>query len=71
MFSFEDIEGLISQAGNFAERVLSMPHPPSPPISLPASTSWLTQLTDAWLVHALKAHPIQGKEVVRVECAKM
>lgn len=62
-FSYEDITSLIKQAQHFIEKVSLMPIP-SAPIVLSSSVTWLTQLTDIWLVHALHKYPVSGLNVV-------
>ena len=65
-FSYEDIASLIQQAQHFIEKVSLMPIP-SAPVVLSSSVTWLTQLTDIWLVHALHKYPVSGLNVVSVE----
>ena len=62
-FSYEDIDALISQARQFVKKALSMPLPHAPVI-VSSSVTWLTQLTDIWLVHALDKYPVAGQMVV-------
>lgn len=57
-----DIEQLIQQAKEFITHALSI-SPPSPPHTL-SHTTWSTQLSDIWLVHALHHHPITSHSVV-------
>ena len=66
-FSFEDITDMIGHTRSFVSMVLSKPHPPSPPTTLPSSSAWLTQLTDAWLVHALNKYSVRNKRVVSIK----
>ena len=62
-YSQTDIEELIRQAELFISQALSIPTPPPPPHTLSHST-WSTQLSDIWLVHALHHHPVTGHAVV-------
>ena len=61
-YSQEEIEQLVQQAQRFIQHALSLP-PPLPPRSISHST-WRTQLSDIWLVHALSRHPVAGQSVV-------
>ena len=62
-YSQEDISQLISEGKDFVAKVLSSPVPP-PPHSPPHSSTWATQLTDVWLVHALNKYSSTGSSVV-------
>ena len=62
-FSRTDISELVSQAEGFIAEVLPLPLPP-PPHTIAHST-WMVQLSDIWLVHALSKYPVKGKDVVR------
>lgn len=64
-FSYEDITALIQQAQHFIEKALSSPMPGAP-VTLSPSITWLTQLSDIWLVNALQKYPITGFNVVSV-----
>ena len=61
-YSSKDITELIAEAEQFIAEVLSFPLP-SPPHAITHST-WVSQLTDIWLVHALQTHTVTGKRVV-------
>ena len=63
-YSYEDITQLTAQAEQLVTKVQSLPLPPPPLPSHPHSSTWLTQLTDIWLVHALTQYVIKGKQVV-------
>ena len=62
-YSHDDITGLIEQARRFIERASSLPTPSAPAI-ISSSVTWLTQLSDLWLVKALQNYPISGVHVV-------
>ncbi len=53
---------MIVQAKTFVSRVLDTP-PPPPPLTHPHTSTWLTQLTDIWLVHALHRYRVAGLSV--------
>ncbi len=53
---------MITQAKTFVSRVLDTP-PPPPPLTHPHTSTWLTQLTDIWLVHALHRYRVAGLSV--------
>ncbi len=53
---------MIEQAKSFVSNVLRTP-PPGPPRTHPHTSTWLTQLTDVWLVHALHRHGVAGLKV--------
>ena len=69
-FSYEDINSLIQQAHCFIEKALVTPLPNAPAV-MSSSVSWLTQLTDVWLVHALHQHPVSGLNVVSLQVVCM
>ncbi len=54
---------MISQTKTFVISVLKLPSPPPPPTH-PHTSTWLTQLTDVWLVHALHRHGVIDMSVV-------
>lgn len=62
-YSHDDITGLISQAQQFINSASSLPTPRAP-AKISSSITWLTQLSDIWLVKALKQYPIAGLHVV-------
>lgn len=62
-YSHDDITGLIEQARRFIERASTLPTPNAPAI-ISSSVTWLTQLSDIWLVKALQKYPITGLHVV-------
>ena len=62
-YSYDDITGLIEQAERFIEQASSLPTPTAPAI-ISSSVTWLTQLSDLWLVKALQKYPINGLHVV-------
>ena len=62
-YSHDDITGLIEQAQRFIERASSLPTPSAPAV-ISSSVTWLTQLSDIWLVKALLKYPITGLHVV-------
>ena len=62
-YSSDDIADLMSQASQLIEKALSISLPPPPP-TLPPSSTWLSQLSDIWLIHALHKYSVQGKNVV-------
>jgi hypothetical protein len=61
-YSLKDIEHLVQQAEVFITHALTVP-PPSPPPTI-SHTTWRTQVSDIWLVHALSHHPVAGHNVV-------
>ena len=61
-YSLTDLRELTEQAQVFLKKALSLP-PPSPPRTISPST-WRTQLSDIWLVHALHHYPLTGHSVV-------
>ena len=56
------MEELVLQARKFVDQALDVP-PPPPPRSLSHST-WSSQLSDLWLVHALHRYPVTGQHMV-------
>ena len=62
-FSHDDIVALIEQAQRFIEKASSLSTPSAPAI-ISSSVTWLIQLSDIWLVKALKKYPIAGLHVV-------
>ena len=63
-FSSDDIAKMMSEANKLIEKALSIPLPPPPPLL--RSSTWLSQLTDIWLIHTLHRYSVQGKHVVSV-----
>lgn len=62
-YSYGDITEMIRNAKSFVTSVLSAPVP-APPHTHPHTSTWLTQLTDVWLVHALYARGVAGLSVI-------
>ena len=60
-YSYEDISDMIADAQQVVASVLSTPLPPPPRMHTP---TWLTQLTDVWLIHSLAVHGVSGLRVV-------
>ena len=68
-YSRDDITALMEQAQRFAERASSLPTPSAPAI-ISSSVTWLTQLSDLWLVKALQNYPINGLHVVSLKLSR-
>ena len=68
-YSYDDITTLMEQAQRFAEQASSLPTPSAPGI-ISSSVTWLTQLSDLWLVKALQNYPINGLHVVGSKFSK-
>ena len=63
-YSSDDIAKMMSEASKLIEKALSISLPPPPPLL--RSSTWLSQLTDIWLIHTLHKYSVQDKHVVSV-----
>ena len=61
-YSSDDIAKMMSEASKLIEKALSISLPPPPPLL--RSSTWLSQLTDIWIIHTLHKYSVQDKHVV-------